>query len=441
MDDSIDRTPFAEAPWLTGVPSPYYSESHKQWQRTCRAFISENLGDHGLQWMRDGKASFDMYAKFAAAGMLIPSLPAPLPVERLKQLGVHELPGGLRLEQFDYFHYLIYTSELYYCGLWAPAGMIIPGMAFGTPPLLHYGSEELQNRLLPELLLGKTRACIAVTEPGAGSDVANIETTAVKSTDGSHYIVNGYKKWISTGIWADYATTAVRTGGPGASGISLMMVPLKNTSGVTCRSMTLSNGQVAGTTFIEFDDVRVPVGNLIGKEGLGLKYILTNFNHERMSMVISALVQARKVLSTTFAYCSKRQAFGKRLIDQPVVRNRLAKAGSMLEAEWARAEQLTHGMNTLPKAESDTLLGGLIAMAKVAAAKTLEHCISHAQVLLGGNSVTRSGQGELIEAISREVGLSRVPGGSEDVLLDLSVRELLKRWEKLTKAAAQSHKL
>lgn len=161
--------------------------------------------------------------------------------------------------------------------------------------------------------------------------------------------------------------------------------------------MTLSNGQVAGTTFIEFDDVRVPSGNLIGKEGLGLKYILTNFNHERMSMVISALVQARKVLSTTFAYCSKRQAFGKRLIDQPVVRNRLAKAGSMLEAEWARAEQLTHGMNTLPKAESDTLLGGLIAMAKVAAAKTLEHCISHAQVLLGGNSVTRSGQGELIE--------------------------------------------
>lgn len=154
---------------------------------------------------------------------------------------------------------------------------------------------------------------------------------------------------------------------------------------------------MAGTTFIEFDDVLVPVENLVGVEGLGLKYILTNFNHERLSLAASATVQARKVLSTAFAYTSKRMAFGKRLIDQQVVRHRLAKAGLALEAEWSRIEQLTYALNTLEKHEADRLLGGRIAMSKVGAGKVLEKCVSHAQLLFGGNSVTRTGQGELIE--------------------------------------------
>lgn len=206
---------------------------------------------------------------------------------------------------------------------------------------------------------------------------------------------------ISTGIWADYATTAVRTGGPGPKGISILVIPLKNNPGVTCRSMDISIGKIAGTTFIDFDDVLVPAENLVGVEGSGLKYILTNFNHERLSLVISAIVQARKVLSTAFAYTTRREAFGKRLIDQPVVRHRLAKAGAALEAEWARVEQLTYALNTLEKADADLLLAGQIAMAKVGAAKVLEKCVSHAQVLLGGNSVTRSGQGQLIEGMKK----------------------------------------
>lgn len=157
---------------------------------------------------------------------------------------------------------------------------------------------------------------------------------------------------------------------------------------------------MAGTTFIDFEDVLVPVEYLVGVEGQGLKYVLTNFNHERLSMVISATVQARKVLSTAFAYTSRREAFGSRLIDQPVVRHRLAKAGAALEAEWARAEQLTYALSTLTKSEADSLLGGRIAMAKVGAAKVLEKCVSHAQVLLGGNSVTRTGQGQIVEGKS-----------------------------------------
>ncbi|EXJ71396.1 uncharacterized protein A1O5_05203 [Cladophialophora psammophila CBS 110553] len=436
-DPQLDLTPFAEAPWLLDIPSPFYTDSHRAWQKACRGFINKHLSEHGLRWVKEGTVPLDLHRTFAEAGMLIPCLPAPLPLQRLKQLGIHELLGVLKLEDYDYFHFLIYVAELYRCGLWGPAGTLVPGMSFGTPPILHYGSQELQDRLLPGLLTGKTRTCIAVTEPGAGSDVANIETTATLVQGGKYYKVDGSKKWISTGIWADYATTAVRTGGPGPSGISILVIPLKDTPGVTRRSMDISIGKMAGTTFIDFDNVLVPATNLVGKEGYGLRYILTNFNHERLSLVISAIVQARKVLSTAFAYTSRREAFGKRLIDQPVVRHRLAKAGAALEAEWARTEQLTYAMNNLNKPDADAVLGGQIAMAKVGAGKVLEKCVSHAQVLLGGNSVTRTGQGELVEVISREVGLTRVPGGSEDILMDLAIRELAKQWERKLKQGAR----
>lgn len=186
--------------------------------------------------------------------------------------------------------------------------------------------------------------------------------------------------------------------GPERDNISILVIPLKDNPGVTCRSMDLSIGKIAGTTFIEFDDVLVPAENLVGVEGEGLKYVLTNFNHERLFMAISATVQARKVLSTTVAYTSRREAFGKALIDHPVVRHRIAKAGTILEAEWARIEQLTYALKSLSKADADSLLGGRIAMAKVGAAKVLEKCVSHAQLLFGGNSVTRTGRGELIES-------------------------------------------
>jgi len=205
---------------------------------------------------------------------------------------------------------------------------------------------------------------------------------------------------ISNGIFADFATMAVRTGKSGPDGISVLVVPLKSTKGVTCLSMEISGGGASGTTYIDLDDVLIPVENLVGVEGEGLKYVLSNFNHERLSLAISATVQARKVLSTAFDHVMKREAFGKRLIDQPVVRHRLAKCGADLEAQWSWTEQLLYSMTRLPKREADVRLGGLTALAKVKAGKVLEKCASSAQLLLGGNSVTRGGKGELIESES-----------------------------------------
>lgn len=303
--------PFSEPPYLAGLPSPYYKPTHLAWQKACREFIQKNLIDRALEWDTAETLPEHVFETFAKAGMLIPSLPAPLPVEWLKRLGIHELLGVLKVEEFDYIHTMIYCDEMARSGLAGPSGSLTTGISFGVPPILKFGNRQLQQRYLPDLLTGKKRTCIAITEPDAGSDVANITTTATKTPDGKHYIVNGTKKWITNGIWADYSTMAVRTGGPGPTGLSLLVVPLKGYPGVNMRRLKVGGQVSAGTTYIELDDVKVPVENLVGQEGMGMKYIMTNFNHERLTIGIGATRQARVALAAAMEYVMKREAFGK----------------------------------------------------------------------------------------------------------------------------------
>ncbi|KAF3940511.1 hypothetical protein ABW19_dt0206927 [Dactylella cylindrospora] len=424
--------PFSEPPYLTGLPSPYYKDSHHAWQKQCRSFISKHFADN-LQWETDENVPDDLFKTFAEANMIIPALPSPLPIKQLKEAGIHELPGGLKVEEFDYFHNLIYGDELLRIGLGGPAASINTGVAYGIPPLYKFGSAYLQKTYLPSLFKGTTRCCIAITEPSAGSDVANISTTATKTPDGKYYLVTGQKKWITNGIWADYATMAARTGpaGSGAAGLSLLWVPL-NVPGVDRRRIKISGGVTSGTTFIDLDEVKVPVENLIGVEGMGMKYIMTNFNHERLTISIGATRTARAVLSSAVEYVMKREAFGKKLIDQPVVRHRLAKCGTMLESQWAWVEQIVYQMDKLERKTADIELGGLTAMCKANAGMVVNECAQCAVLLFGGNGLTRSGQGEMVEKIYREVNTIRVPGGSEDVLLDLGVRQLVKIFQTKT---------
>ncbi|KAI5252015.1 hypothetical protein E4T42_03880 [Aureobasidium subglaciale] len=424
--------PFSEPPYLSGIPSPYYSDSHLSWQKRCREFISKNLTSHAMEWETAETVPEHVFHDFSAANMLLPSLPAPLPVERLKSLGIKDILG-LLVEEFDYFHNAIYTDEMLKSGLAGPSGSLTTGMAFGVPPLYKFGSKELQDRFLPDLLTGRKRACIAITEPDAGSDVANIQTTAVKSKDGKTYTINGTKKWITNGIWSELSCMAVRTGGPGPGGLSLMVVPLKGHEGVSMRRLKVSGQISAGTTYIELDDVVVPAENLIGEEGMGMKYIMTNFNHERLTIAIGCARQARVALGAAFEYCMKREAFGKSLMDQPVVRHRLAKCGAQLEAQWTWTESFVYAMTKLPKKDADVELGGLTAAAKAQAGVVLMECAQAAVLLFGGNGYTRSGQGEIAEKMWREVPGNRIPGGSEDVMFDLSVRQLVKNYQNKTK--------
>ncbi|KAF6804523.1 hypothetical protein CPLU01_16051 [Colletotrichum plurivorum] len=429
----MSRVPFAEPPWLRGMPSPYFNDSHRRFQAACRDFIDRNMNNDALEWETSEEVPADLFSVFAKGNFILPALPAPLPVEWLRRLGITHMPGNVPIEEWDSLHTMIYSDEISRCGLAGPGGSITTGVAFGIPPLLHYANTQLQEKYLPDLLLGRKRTCIAITEPDAGSDVANITTTA--ELVGDDYVINGEKKWITNGVMADYATLAVRTGGPGsgAGGISLLMVPLKDQAGVSRRRLKVAGQIIAGTSFIIFEDVRVPRGNLIGRENEGMRYIMRNFNHERMFIAVGVTRQARVALSSAFAYCLERRAFDKTLMDQPVVRHRLAKCGALLESQSAWVESFAYQLSKLPKETADEELGGLTALCKANAGVVLDECARCAVLLFGGNGYTRTGKGEIVEKIYREVPGARIPGGSEDVLLDLAIRQLTKRFRAETK--------
>ncbi|KAH6695419.1 long-chain specific acyl-CoA dehydrogenase [Plectosphaerella plurivora] len=440
MSDAFNiAAPIAEPPWLRGLPSPYFKDTHRRFQAACRTFLDENLHRNALDWETAGELPPSVFEAFAAFNFLIPALPAPLPVEWLKRVGITHLPGNVPVEEFDSIHGYIFADEMNRAGLAGPAGGITTGIAFGVPPLLHYADRQLQDRFLPDLLRGRTRSCIAITEPEAGSDVANITTTAELSPDGKFYIINGTKKWITNGFVADSATMAVRTGGEGsgAAGISLIVVPFKDHPGVSRRLLKVAGQVSAGTTFIELDDVRVPRENLVGKEGHGMRYIMNNFNHERLYISVGVTRQARVALSSAFAYTMKREAFGKTLIEQPVVRHRLAKCAALLESQQAWVEQFVYQLANMPKAQADRELGGLAALCKANAGIVLDECARTAVLLFGGNGYTRTGQGELVEKIYRDIPGARIPGGSEDVLFDLAIRQLVKNFREKSAAAAK----
>lgn len=183
---------------------------------------------------------------------------------------------------------------------------------------------------------------------------------------------------ITNGIWSSYATMAVRTSGPGPSGLSLLVVPLLHYPGVSMRRIRVSGHLSSGTTYIELDDVRVPAENLIGQEGMGMKYIMMNFNHERLSLAIGAVRAARVVLAAAFEYCLKREAF----------------------SQWAWIEQFVYQMTKLKKVEADVELGGMTALAKAQAGIVLDECARCAVLLFGGNGFTTTGQGEIAESMS-----------------------------------------
>jgi len=199
-------------------------------------------------------------------------------------LGLHKYPTHLTktrvksvpVEKWDLFHEFVITDELSRAGSGGFVWNLIGGFGIGAPPALKYGKKELVQRIMPDILNGDKRICLAITEPDAGSDVANLTCEAKLSEDGKHYIVNGEKKWITNGIYSEYFTTAVRTGGEGMNGISLLLIE-RSFGGVSTRQMDCQGVWGSGTTYVTFEDCKVPVENLIGKENQGFKVIMTNF--------------------------------------------------------------------------------------------------------------------------------------------------------------------
>jgi alkylation response protein AidB-like acyl-CoA dehydrogenase len=333
-------------------------------------------------------------------------------------------------EKWDLFHELIVTDELSRAASGGFVWNVIGGFGIGCPPVMRFGKPELVKRILPGILNGDKRICLAITEPDAGSDVANLTCEAKLSEDGKHYIVNGEKKWITNGIWSDYFTVAGRTGKPGMNGISVLVIE-REAGGVSTRRMDCQGVWSSGTTYITFEDVKVPVENLIGKENQGFKVIMTNFNHERIGIIIQSIRFARVCYSESMSYAHKRKTFGQPLINHPVIRLKLANMARQIEASYSWLENLIFQCQKMSDTEAMLKLGGAIAGLKAQSTITFEYCAREASQIFGGLSYSRGGQGGKIERLYRDVRAYAIPGGSEEIMLDLSIRQALKVHEVL----------
>merc|ERR1719379_2460123 len=180
----------------------------------------------------------------------------------------------------------------------------------------------------------------------------------------------------------------------------------------------------SGTTFITFRNVKVPKENIIGKLNMGFLQIMYNFNHERWMLAIQATRLARTCVEESLRHARLRKTFGKYLIEHQVIQHKIAEMGRMCEATHSWLENITYQMNTMSKDEQNLRLGGYIALLKVQSTKTAELCAREALQVFGGAGYTRSGQGEKVERIYREVRAYAIPGGSEEIMLNLASSQL-----------------
>jgi len=415
VDTYGDMNAFGDPNWYQAYNNPgYYKESHKKLRELARQVVEEEVMPNVHEWDEAGAIPQEVYQKIGSKGLLPICVGRPWPKDH-----IGECPLGF---EPDYFHEFIVFDELARCGsggfMWGLAG----GMVIGLPPILKWATPEIKKEVCGPCLRAEKVICLAITEPTAGSDVANLRTTAKK--EGDHYILNGEKKWITNGIFADYFTVACRTGAQkdGMKGLSLVLVS-KSMPGVTTRKMKCSGVWSSGTTYITFDDVKVPANHLIGKEGAGFKMIMNNFNHERFGICVMTNRFSRVCMEEALKFASKRKTFGKTLIQHDVIRWKFAEMARQIESTHAWLENITYQMQTMHQMEATMKLGGATALAKVQCTKVFEYCAREAAQIFGGLSYTRGGQGEKVERLSREVRAMAVPGGSEEVMLDLGIRQ------------------
>ncbi|KAK5064337.1 hypothetical protein LTR84_000170 [Exophiala bonariae] len=411
--------PFADPNWYQGYHSPYFNETHAALRAEVREWVETEIEPYVTEWDEGKNVPEKIYKQMGERGYLAGLLGVEYPKHLVKN-AVKSVPA----DKWDLFHELLITDEISRCGSGGLVWNLIGGYGIGCPPLVKYGNKKLVERILPDILSGDKRICLAITEPDAGSDVANLTCEAKLSEDGKHYIVNGEKKWITNGIWSDYFTTAVRTGGPGMGGISLLLI--ERSEGVSTRRMDCQGVWSSGTTYITFEDVKVPVENVLGKPNKGFQVIMTNFNHERIGIIIQCTRFSRVCYEESVKYASKRKTFGKKLIDHPVIRMKLAHMARQIEATSAWLENVVYQCQKMNDTEAMLRLGGAIAGLKAQATTTFEFCTKEAAQIFGGLAYSRGGQGAKVERLYRDTLAYKIPGGSEEIMLDLSIRQSLK---------------
>ena len=384
-----DGLPFPQA-----APSPFYTEEHEAFRTTVRRFVDREIMPHVDKWDEAEEFPRELYRKASAVGLL--------------QLGFPEEYGGVPT---DPFFGIIKSEELARHGS-GGVNASLNSHTIGAPPIAALGPEWMKRKLLPEILAGEKISALAITEPTGGSDVASLKTTARR--EGDHYVVNGSKMFITSGVRADYFTVAVRTGGPGAGGVSLLLIE-RERDGFSRTKLKKMGWWASDTAQLFFDNVCVPVDNLIGQENKGFIGIMLNFNQERLGLSAGAYGYAKVCLEEAIAYARERHTFGKPLIVNQVVRHRLVDMAMRINAVKSTLELLAWrlGQGERPVAE--------ICMLKNLATSTLEYCANEAMQVFGGAGYLR---GAKVERIYRETKVMSIGGGSVEIMKDLAARQM-----------------
>ena len=368
-----------------------------QLRKTTRSFAEREILPHVDEWERIGELPRDLHRRAGAAGLLGANFPeaagggggdgadAVIICEELNEAGV---PGGV-------------FASLFTCGI-------------AVPHMIASGDARLIDKFVRPTLAGELIGALAITEPGGGSDVGHLRTTATRA--GDEYIVNGAKTYITSGVRADYVVTAVRTGGPGAGGVSLLAVE-KGTPGFeVTRKLDKMGWRSSDTAELSYTDATVPAANLIGAENSGFAQIAQAFVSERIALAAQAYSSAQRCLDITAQWCRDRETFGRPLISRQAVQNTLAEMARRIDV--ARV----YGRNVVERQlVGDTNLIAPVCFAKNTAVEAGEWVANQAVQLFGGMGYMSESE---VERQYRDMRIIGIGGGTTEILTSLAAKTL-----------------
>jgi len=378
------------------VFTEYFDDSHRLVRDSVRRFVEREILPHVADWEEAEEFPRELYRKAGEAGIL--------------GIGYPEALGGSH--EGDLFAKVAASEELMRCG----SGGLVAGLGsldIGLPPLIKWGRPPLRERIAPQVLAGEKIMALAVTEPSGGSDVASLKTRAVR--DGDHYRVSGSKTFITSGVRADYYTVAVRTGGDGFGGVSLLLVE-KGTPGFTVgRQLKKMGWWASDTAELFFDDCKVPVENLIGAENMGFACIMANFQSERLALAIMANMTAQLALDEALAWSREREAFGKPVGKFQVLKHRLAEMATQVEVSreftYRQAAKMAAGKSVIKE----------ISMAKNFATDVADRVTYDAVQVLGGMGYMRE---SLVERLYRDNRILSIGGGTREIMNEIIAKQM-----------------
>lgn len=374
----------------------YFNETHQQVRQTVRKFISSHVLPHIQDWEEAGEFPRELYRLAGDAGLL--------------GIGFPDNLGGTG--EGDVFLKVAVSEEL----MRSTSGGLVASLGsldIGLPPVAKWARPEVRDQIVPPVLRGEKIAALAITEPGGGSDVASLRTRAVR--DGDHYVVNGSKTFITSGHRADHYTVAVRTGGEGHGGISLLLID-RDTPGFSTGGKLKKMGWWASDTAeLFFEDCRVPADRLIGAENAGFIAIMSNFLQERLMLTIMAYMTAQIALEESLQYSQQRQAFGRSIDRFQVNRHKLVDMATQIDV----AREYAYRCAALMQAGKNPIKE--VAMAKNFAVQVCESVTREAVQLHGGMGYMRE---SVVERLYRDAKILSIGGGTDEIMKELIAKQM-----------------